>query len=69
MVFDKMAAISPDFKWVGFQLRSHLKSVPFETQSLFDNSKSRLVKISDPHRIQKVKSSLIGEYSIIQPMI
>ena len=30
-------------------LRSHLKSRPFATQALFDNSKSIIVQISDPH--------------------
>ena len=39
----------------GFQMvrildyRSHSKYGPFETQPLFDHSKSRLVRISDPH--------------------
>ena len=33
--------------------RSHLKSGPFPTQPLFDHSKSRLVRISDPHCSQE----------------
>ena len=38
------------FQMVGLlDFRSHLKSGPFETQPLFDQSKSRLVWISDPH--------------------
>ena len=48
MVFDKMASICPNLKWlVGFpNFISHSKS--FATQPLFDHSKSRLVRISDP---------------------
>ena len=50
MVFDKMAAIYTDFKCLGLpDIRSHSKSGPFETQPLFEHSKSRLVRISDPH--------------------
>lgn len=42
MVFDKMAAICADFKWLGFPVfRSHSKSRPFATQPLLDHSKSR----------------------------
>ena len=44
LVFDKMAAICPDF-------RSNAKSGPFATQPLFDHSKSRQVRIPDPHCI------------------
>ena len=44
MVFDKIAAIQPDF-------RSHYKSGPFETKPLINHSKYSLVRISDPHCI------------------
>ena len=44
MAFDKMARL--------LDFRSHSKSGPFVTQSLFDHSKSRLVRILDPHCIQ-----------------
>ena len=42
MVFDTIGAICPDFKWLGLlDFRSHSKSGPFATQSLFYRSKSR----------------------------
>ena len=41
MVFDKMAAICRDFKWLGFWI----------SETLLDHSKSRLVRKSDPHCI------------------
>ena len=50
MVFDKMAAICSDFKWLGFWISDPIqKSGPFRTQPLFILLKSRLVRLSDPH--------------------
>ena len=49
--FYKMAAIRLDFGLPNF--RSHLKSMPFTNQPLFDNLKSRHVRISDHHCISK----------------
>ena len=50
MVFDKMFPHLSRFQMVGLpDFRSHSQSRPFATQPLFDNSKSRLVQISDPH--------------------
>ena len=58
MVFEKMAAICPDFKWFGFDFRPHSKSRPFANQPLLDHSKSRLGQISDPHCIRIKKTFL-----------
>ena len=55
MVFDKMAAICPNFKMIGaYRFRSHLKSRLFAIQPLFlfDHSKSKLVLNSDTQCIQ-----------------
>ena len=38
--------------------RSHSKSGPFATQTPFDHSKSRLVRISDPYEKANVFSSV-----------
>ena len=53
MFFENMAAICPDFKWLGFLVSDpiqnfewDLKSGLFATQPLLDQS--RLVRISDP---------------------
>ena len=44
--FDKLSG----FQMVGLpDFRSCSKSRPFATQPIFDHSKSRLVRISDPH--------------------
>ena len=47
MILDKMAAICPDFKWLGFQIPFKIQT-PW-TQPLLEHSKSRLVWISDPN--------------------
>ena len=50
MLFDKMAAICPDIKWLNLRnLKCHLKSRSFANQLTFDHSKSGLIWISDPH--------------------
>ena len=56
LVFDKMVAIYPDFKWLGFQISDPFKSELFATQPIFDHSKSWLVQISDPDCIEIVVS-------------
>ena len=53
----------------GFQMfglldfRSHSKSRPFATKPLFDHSKARLVRISDPH-CQPVNPRLLQIYAL-----
>ena len=39
--FDKMAAICPDLKWLGFRISDPIQNM--------DHKKSRLARISDPH--------------------
>ena len=49
MVFNKMEAICPDFKWLGFCISGPIrKSRPIATQPVLDHSKSRREWISDP---------------------
>ena len=65
MVFGKMAAICRDFKWLGFQISDPIqRSETFSTQPFFNNSKSRLVQISDPHNIYLVKIRFDLGYAI-----
>ena len=53
MVFDKMATICPDFKWLGFRISDLIQNPNYlQPQPLFDHSKSGLVQISDRHCIQ-----------------
>ena len=47
MVFDKICL---DFKWLGFRILDP-SQILFATQPVFAQSKSRLVRISDPHCI------------------
>ena len=54
MVFDKMAAIRPDFKWLGFWISDPIqKSRPFETQPVLDHSKSRLSDFRSPLYVEE----------------
>ena len=50
MIFWQNGSYLSTFQTVGLpDFRSHLKSGPFATLPLFDHSKSRQVRISDPH--------------------
>ena len=60
MVFDKVPPICSDFKWLGFRISDPIRNLDhFATQPLFHHSKSRLVRISDPHCISKSPKSLV----------
>ena len=52
LVFDKMATICLDFNWLGLQSLDSIRNPDhLQTNPLFNYSKSRLVRISDPHCI------------------
>ena len=50
MVFNKMAAICPDFKWPGFKISDPIQNPDhLQTNLFFDHFKYGRVRISDPH--------------------
>ena len=50
MVFEKMTATCPDFKWFGFWISDPIQNLYHLQPYLFLTIlKSRLVRISDPH--------------------
>ena len=47
MVFDKMAAICPDFKWLGFRISDHLQPNLFSTIEKSDKSGFQIITVGE----------------------